>query len=140
MARHIGHGTTLSIDIAGGTSWTAIGQILSITPPALSREEINITTLDDTIQYKLPSDPEDVGELTFELAWDVNATNPTILETATLGRNIVATWKITYPSSTSSKVATFTGWIKNFTPQEVSGKDAIKLQITVVLLTAITWT
>lgn len=138
MARHIGHTTTLSVDILGGTSWTAIGQILSITPPTMSREDIDATTLDDTFQYKLPTDPEDVGELSFELAWDVNATNPTIIETALSGRNIVATWKITYPSS-ANKTQIFTAWVKSFAPQQMSGKDIIKAQVTLVLLSASAW-
>lgn len=68
--KHPSHGTTVSVDFAGGTSYTAVGQIdgdIQIT--SLSRGPIVVTAHDDTWVEKIAGIP-DAGQLTFSVIFD----------------------------------------------------------------------
>ena len=129
IAKHIGHGTTLSI---GGTP---IAQVKTVTPPGISREEVDTTTLDSTVEDSLPSDPRNMGELQLHLVWHPGDTNHELLDTAFNARTI-SVYVLTYPSSVG-KADTFSGYIKSLTPTALEGKNHLGRDVVIKLTTAI---
>lgn len=134
QSKNIGHGCTFARVTAGPTT---IGQVRSITPPTFSREDVNATTLDDVVQYNLPSDPEDPGEVTIEMLWTSGETNDELLDTD-FGARTIASWKIVYPSPIS-RTATFSAWVKSLSPGQLVSNDVIMRTATFRLTSAITW-
>lgn len=131
VEKKIGHGATLSI--AG----TPIQQIRDIQPATFSREDVDATTLDDGVQYNLPSDPEDPGEVTFTIVWTQGQTNHALLDTDFNARTI-ASYAITFPWTTT-RTATFSAWIKSTAPSALRGNEVMALTVTLRLVSAITW-
>lgn len=134
QSKNIGHGCSFARVTAGPTT---IGQVRVITPPALSREDVNATTLDDTVDYNLPSDPEDPGEVQIVQLWTSGETNDELIDTDFNARTI-ASWKIVYPSPIS-RTATFSAWVKKIEPASLESRETIKRTVTFRLTTAITW-
>lgn len=140
IAKHIGHGTTINIDPASpiGTSYTLLAQVKSVTPPPPSREEVDTTTLDSTVEDSLPSDPRNMGEVQLHLVWHPGDTNHEILDTAMNSRTNAA-WKLTYPTSVAFKDV-FSGYVKSLTPTALEGKNHIGRDVVIKLTSAITRT
>lgn len=129
--KRVGHGALLK---RGNTQIT---QVRVITPPTLSREAIEATDLDSTYVYKVPSDPVDYGEITFETLWTPGETNDELIETDLLA-GTVTSWSITFPLTTP-RVATFSAWVQSSAPGPLESKDTIKRVVTLVLRSTITW-
>ena len=134
QTKNIGHGTTFARVTAGPTTMTALR---SITPPAISREDVNATDLDATVQYNIPSDPEDPGEVVLEAFWTSGDSNDELWDTDFNARTI-ASWKIVY-ASPISRTATFSAWVKSLSPLPIESNSVISRTITLRLTTAITW-
>jgi hypothetical protein len=134
QSKNIGHGTVLS-RVTGGP--TAITNVRSITPPAAFYDEVEATTLTDTVKYHMPGDPEDPGEVTMEMFWTPNDTNDELMDTDFAARTI-ASWKIVY-ASPISRTATFSAWVKSLTPAVLENNGVISRTIVFRLTTAITW-
>ena len=134
QSKNIGHGASLSRQT--GTP-TTIGQVRVITPPTISREDVDATTLDDGVMYFLPSDPEDPGELSCELLWTPGETNDELIDTDFNARTI-ASWRITYPT-VINRTATFSAWVKSIAPAPLESRETVKRIVTFRLTTAITW-
>jgi hypothetical protein len=135
QSKNIGHGTLLK-RVTGGP--TTIGMVRSITPPAFTREDVNATSLTDTVQYNLPSDPEDPGEVTIEAFWTSGDTNDELIDTDFAARTI-SSWSITY-ASPITRVATFDAWVKSMTPAVIESSSVISRTVVFRLTTVITWT
>lgn len=131
QSKNIGHG---SIFKRGST---AIGQVRMITPPTISREDVDATTLDDGVLYHIPSDPEDPGEVVVEQLWTSGDTNDELVDTDFNARTI-STWSITY-ASPISRVASFSAWVKSIAPAPLESRETVKRVITFRLTTVITW-
>jgi hypothetical protein len=135
QSKNIGHGWSVARVTAGPTT---LGQVRRIIPPTLSREKVEATDLSNTVKYHLPSDPEDVGELTVEMFWTSGETNDELLDTDFNARTI-ASWKFVAPSPIT-RTATFDAWVMSLSPAEVVSNGVIIRTITWCLTTAITWT
>lgn len=135
QTKNIGQGVVMSRVTAGPT---AITNVESITPPTLSRDDVPATTLTDGVQYNLPSDPEDPGEVTLVMFWTSGDTNDELLDTDFAARTI-GSWKIVYPSPIT-RTATFDAWIKSLSPEILVGNQVVKRTITFRLVSAIAWT
>jgi len=131
--KKIGHGISIKLGS------TTITQIRNLTPASISREDVDATTLDDTVGYNLPSDPEDPGEVSFDELWTSGDTNSELIDTDFNARTI-ATWSIVFSSWTQSRTASFSAWVKSISPAQVSGRDAMSRTIVLRLTTVITWT
>lgn len=132
--KRITHGATL-IRVTGGP--TTIGQCRMIQPPEQSREKVDATTLDDAVMYHLPSDPEDMGELSAEMLWTDGETNDELLDTDFNARTI-ASWRVTFPLSTP-RTWTFDAWIMRLSPAALEvGPNTIRRTVTWCLTSAIT--
>lgn len=134
QSKNIGHGTTIHRVTSGPTQITFVR---SITPPAFTREDVNATDLDSTVQYNIPSDPEDPGEVTVEMYWTSGDTNDELWDTDFNARTI-ASWKIVY-ASPITRTATFSAWVKSLTPAVIESNSVISRTIVLRLTTAITW-
>ena len=135
QSKNIGHGTTFH-RVTGGP--TKITFVRSITPPTFSREDVNATDLDDTVQYNIPSDPEDPGEVTIEMYWTSGDTNDELLDTD-FGARTIGSWKIVF-ASPITRTATFSAWVKQLSPAQIESNSVISRTITLRLTSAITWT
>jgi hypothetical protein len=120
---------------------TTIGEIINLTPPPVSCEDIDVTTTDSDIEETKPADVTDCGTLTFDQVWHPNDTNHEIVETAYANRSVLAeeskNWVITYPFTTAVS-DTFTGYVNNIGPQTIGPKDSIKRSVTVKLTSVVT--
>jgi hypothetical protein len=136
MAKKIGHGSQLWVDEASDTTYTQLSNVVKITPPPAARDDVDMTTLESTLQEFDPSDPPNWGELSFEIMWHPSQANSDIPDTLFAAKTAV-NWKIVFPFSTAvNKV--FSGWVKSLTPADLSSKDPIKRTIVVRLTSAIT--
>lgn len=131
QSKNIGHGAIFKRGV------TTIGQVRMITPPTLSREDVNATTLDDGVDYNLPSDPEDPGEVIIEQLWTSGDTNDELIDTDFNARTITA-WSVTYPLPTP-RIATFSAWVKSIAPAPLESRETVKRVVTFRLVTVITW-
>lgn len=134
QSKNIGHGVSFARVTAGPTT---IGQVRSITPPTFSREDVNATDLTDTVDYNIPSDPEDPGEVTIEMFWTSGEANDELLDTDFNARTI-ASWKIVYPAPIT-RTATFNAWVKSLSPAMIESRSVISRTATFRLTSAITW-
>lgn len=132
QSKNIAHGIQLSRGV------TQITFLRSIKPPTFSREDVNATDLDSPVDYNIPSDPEDPGEVEADMYWTSGDTNDELLDTDFNARTITS-WKIVYPSPIT-RTATFSAWIKTLSPPRMESRDVIIRTITWRLTTAITWT
>lgn len=132
--KRITHGASV-IRVTGGP--TTMGQCRLIQPPEQSREKVDVTTLDSTITEYIPSDPEDMGELTAEFLWTDGETNDELLDTDFNART-TASWRISIPLSVA-RTWTFDAWIMRLSPHTLEvGTNAIKRTVTWCLASAIT--
>lgn len=132
VQKKIGHGITITL---GGTTLSQIRNIRWVTQ---SREEVEATTLDDGVEYMLPSDPENVGEVSFEQIWTSGEANHELIETDFDARTI-GTWTIVFNTWTTTRTATFTGWVKSHGDVQIDGKTVLFRTVVIKLVTKPTW-
>jgi hypothetical protein len=135
QSKNIGHGIELHRVTSGPTKITFLRRI---TFPEFSREDVNCTDLDSTVQFNIPSDPEDPGELAADMYWTSGDTNDELMDTDFLARTI-ASWKVVFPSPIS-RTATFSAWVKRLSPSPFESNGAVIRSIAWRLTTNITWT
>lgn len=112
--------------------------VRSITHPTFSREKVNATDLNNTVDYNIPSDPEDVGEVVIDMYWTSGDTNDELFDTD-FGAKTITSWKLVY-ASPITRTATFDAWVMSLAPARVESRDVILRTITLCLTTTITWT
>jgi hypothetical protein len=133
QSKNIAHGI-----VTLARSGTAITFVRSIQPPSFTREEVDATTLDSTVAYHIPGDPEDPGEVTIEMVWTAGDTNDELFD-ADFSAETITSWTITY-ASPITRVATFSAWVKSLSPAQYESRSLITRTIVLRLTTAITWT
>ena len=116
---------------------TTITFVRSIQPPTMSRDEVNATTLDNTVDYNIPGDPEDPGEVSLEMVWTSGDTNDELFDTDFAAETITS-WSIVY-ASPISRTATFDAWVKSLSPANYESRTLITRTIVLRLTTIITW-
>lgn len=71
MTKILGFGTVLAWDPAGGSSYSNIGQVSSITGPGLARDAVDSTTHDNADMWRsFMKGLKDGGELSFDIVYD----------------------------------------------------------------------
>lgn len=121
MTHHPSFGAILSWDPAGGTAFSAVGQVKDIDVPSYERGDIDVTDHDSTSGFKefLPG-LTDPGELAFVLGWDPHdADHVTGAGTGLIG-DFVSTgctlpaWKVRLVTCNGTADWTFNGYVKTF--------------------------
>lgn len=138
-----GNLTSLSITPSGG-SITAIAQIIKITPPGGSREEIDVTDLLSTAAERLLSIPDWNG-LKFTLNYDAdNAGHAAVLTNFNADpiTGMKATWTITLNDIklTTATTISFSGQCSEHTYGEIENKAVATVDVTVSVTGAVTIT
>lgn len=105
-----GYGSLVKVDDDdSGSTFTTIGYITSITPPDLEWNEIDGTTLDDTMEKMDPGTAKP-GEFVFSMIELINSTNSQIIHTLHTNKTKVL-WQVVYPQGTPV-TDQFEGWVK----------------------------
>ncbi len=136
----LGNGILLKYDEDGDDlSLTTIGEIINITPNSITCEDINVTTTDSTFEEFLPSEIDDLGEISFEQIWHANDSNHELVDTAFDNRDTAKDygWQIVYPYATPVN-DDFNGYVKAMSPAVIGPKDVIKRTVTIKLTSAVT--
>jgi hypothetical protein len=129
MGKYNGTGVTLK------KAGTAVVNITSITPPAMSRSDEVVTTLDSTLVEKLPG-LLDVGTVNFSGFVDIDHATHKDYFSANGFDGTVAVWKITFnTTSVSNKVLTFSGYESNIQIGEIVPGQYVSITGTLTLTT-----
>ncbi len=125
MSKGIGFGTSIAT-----SSGATIGQIRSISGPATDVNDVDVTTLDSTDNWRdfLPG-LVDPGEVTLGLAYGNDVVTHTLLATRHSARTS-ATYTLTHGSTAwSANTQAFTGYVKSL-GQEIPLDDLVTLDVT----------
>lgn len=141
MAIFTGIGTVLSrgagtnpVPVPGSDTFNAVGQVLEISGPNVSKERVEVTSLDSVSGFKdYLSGSKDAGELQITLAWDpANAQHQGIIadakaSTAASQRN----WRIVWADSGSYQVD-FKGEVIS-AERSTRPNEAVTLSVTIAI-------
>ena len=121
LHKRIGNATSLAVDTAGGSSYTALANIVKeLSGPGPKAEVIKLDLLADVYDTKMRGSV-DPGQVKFNIAYDPEDTNTTILtghigaSFATLGATLPH-WQLTYAASGNGDTdqhETFFGFVSN---------------------------
>ena len=131
-----GHGAKVYVDHDEDLTYTKIDNVVKITPPTPTRDEVDMTVLESTVMEPDPADPPDMGEFSFDFNWHPTDTNHELLDTL-FNSGAKVPWRVEFPFATPV-TDTFTGWVKNLTPGDLESKTAIRRTCTVRVTSAIT--
>lgn len=138
MAKDVGNGYTLSYDMAGTTTWVAVAQVASITPPPTTMGKVDVTTLDSTFTEYRPDELEDYGEMSFDLLLDPDLAGHQIFRTnVVLGT--LANWKLTPPGNSATNTRIFLGFLTNYAEGQVTPKGSLTATCSVCLTSAVAY-
>lgn len=137
MAKDVGKGTTIGIDLAGGSSFTTVAQILSATPPSMEVGDVDVTTLDSTITEKIPDELPEIGDLQLEISWDPDLTSHQQFKANIALRGV--TFQVTFPGNTGTNKETVTGYFKAFRPGPITPKGQLTATVIATPTTTPTW-
>lgn len=133
MTKIFGFGAELAWDPAGGTSYTTIGQIQSITGPGLTRETVDVTTHDNANMWRsFIKGLKDGGELSFDILYDpvLGTHNYSLGLLSDFGDDsTIPNFRLTFPDAANTQW-TFPGIVTNFEASEPID-DALKASITI---------
>lgn len=122
-------------DAASPEVFTAVGDVVSISGPAIAKDEIEVTALDSTSKEFI-SALDDPGELTLELNWNPQDNQHVNLRSDAEG-NTVRNYRIVWNDVSSTQVD-FAGEVMEFNI-DTSPNDAVKASVRVKITGSLTW-
>ncbi|WP_425399661.1 phage tail tube protein [Aeoliella sp.] len=127
MDRRIGNNQILSVDAAGGSSFTAVGCIRNAFSVDATRADVDVTCLGDEYDQFVAGSKAG-GNLNLEILYDPNdGTSQTVADLYESGA--VATWQITYSTETGgSDTQVFAGYVNNLA-LNVPRNDGVAMQV-----------
>lgn len=127
-AKVLGLGTTLSVDVTGSTTWAAVNNITTLTPPGREREMVDSTALADTLESQAEG-IEKQQTMEFELFHDPDDTVHTGIYTL-FGSKVQANWKITTTDATPA-TRIFLGTVTKIDDQAIEKSKLLMRKVTV---------
>lgn len=118
MTEYAGFLATISVDIAGGSTYATVGQVRDISGPSIERESIDASHRGTSGYWrKFIKGFKNGGEVTFNIVWDPDLTGHGSASTgmfADLSNDTtIPNWRIAFaPAGTIA----FAGFIQNFEP------------------------
>jgi hypothetical protein len=120
--------------------FTSIAELVTLTPPPMTRNEIDTTNHNEGVESKILGILRH-GQVTGECNW--------IRESPTHGsttggiihdiqNNVAASWRITFPGGVGSPVFTFGARVQNWQPVEASTDAPMRFSFALSLYTGIT--
>jgi hypothetical protein len=137
MAKDVWKGTIVQIDLAGGTSYTAVAQVKRLKIPKTMVGDVDVSCLDSTITEFIPDELPETDVMTFTLSWDPDLTGHQQFR-GNIGTRGVK-FQVVPPGNTGINTCTFTGYINGFDPVEGGPKDEMTAIVTVRPTSALTW-
>ena len=122
----IGYGTTIAISTNGGTTFTDVAEVFSITPPSDTVDTVDVTHMaspNATREFVLGL--RDPGEASFEMNFVPGSAADTLLQTIRDSRQTVSC-RITFPNDATW---TFSGILTGYEP-EVPVDDRMTATVT----------
>lgn len=108
------NGISLAYSVDGGSAWTTVGELKSLSWDGISiPTDIDLTTNDDTWNQYSPGTKEP-GTITCGVAFDPSDNQEDQLGVLTTGGNTVL-WKVVWPDS-GSTVWRCAGYLKSYSP------------------------
>jgi hypothetical protein len=136
MAVFRGTGTSFARgDGASPEVFTTIGDVISISGPSITKDEIEVTALDSTAKEFIGA-LDDPGDVTLELNWNPQDTEHVNLRTDAEG-NTKRNYRIVW-NDISSTQATVNAEVMEFSIN-TEANDAVKASVRLKLNGAITW-
>jgi hypothetical protein len=135
----IGYGIKLAHSTTSGGTYTAIAELLDLTPPPENVDEVKVYRSDNTaaVVERIPGWTE-VGDCSMKITY-----NPSQRSTLQSLRGVPGFWKVTYPLVTgqtaSGDTELFAGFIKEL-GAETPLKDSMTCQIKIAVNGDITYT
>lgn len=137
MAVFRGSGTTfLRGDAASPEVFTAVGDVVSIAGPNITKDEIEVTALDSSAKEFIGA-LDDPGEITLELNWNPQDSEHVNLRTDAEG-STVRNYRIVW-SDVSSTQVDFAAEVMEFSVN-AEANDAVKASVRLKVSGALTWT
>ncbi len=131
-----GAGTVLSRgDAASPEVFTAIADVISISGPAITKDEIEVTALDSSAKEFIGA-LDDPGELTLELNWNPQDSEHVNLRADAEG-NTVRNYRVVW-SDVSNTTVDITGEVMEFS-LNTEPNDAVKGSVRIKVSGALTW-
>ncbi|QDV34014.1 phage tail tube protein [Tautonia plasticadhaerens] len=134
-------GTTLETS-PDDTTYTAVAQLISITPPGTEREAVETSDLAAGAKTFRGSKKYDAGELELAITYDPKLASHATLEGLRTSGNTIY-WRITLNDmDTTATIAKFSGFVTGFEVDEVNrdDEDNVTATLTVKVTGAITLT
>ena len=134
MAKYTGRSGKISVESATPDTFTEIAQVNNIGSVAITSDEVEVTTLDNTSGFREYLQTfKDAGELPLTLVWDPAL--PTHGPTATglwglMVSGEVKKWQIEFPT-TPPYIAEFDGFVKSFPTPSLTPDDALTAEVTI---------
>jgi hypothetical protein len=137
MAKYTGRGGTFSIGSTGipPVTYTEVAQVSSIGSIAITADETEVTTLDNTDGFKeFLQTFKDSGELPITLVWDPAL--PTHGNTAgglwgLFVSGETRSFQISFPTLPEPYLATFNGFVKTFPTPALTPADALTAEVSI---------
>jgi hypothetical protein len=119
--KKIGHNTAFK------QGATTIQQCTRIKIPGYDRGEVDVTSLDSTIQDFVVGDPPEITECTVDLIWVSGLTSQELIETSVRAKTN-DTYSIVVSSWSTSRTFTFTAYATRTDPQDIQSKNPMAVQ------------
>jgi predicted secreted protein len=133
MAKMSAFKTKIAWDSAGGSSFTEIAQVRAITPPSISRSEIDVTTHDSPNGWmEYIKGLKDGGEISFEIIFDPSLGTHDAITGLLSDFNddtSIANWRIIFPDTANTTWTTL-GFLTGF-EADAPTDDALTASITI---------
>lgn len=127
-SNQLGLGSLVKVDHDADASYTTVGLVRTITPPARVRIRIDGTVLADTLKtYEMGV--EDFSELQFLQLWEPGDSNHEILDTL-FGSKAEVNWQVLYGSG-PVQTDQFAGKVSDLTPEPIE-IDALLARVVMV--------
>jgi hypothetical protein len=131
-----GTGTVLSRgDGTSPEAFVAVGDIISIAGPAITKEEIDVTTLDSAAKEFLGG-LDDPGEMTFELNWNPQDAQQVLLRDDAEG-NTKVNYRVVW-NDVSATTVDFNGEVMEYSIN-TEANDAVKASVRIKINGALAW-
>lgn len=140
MAKYNALGTTIGVDMSGGTTFVTIGQVRDISGPSLGRDTVETTTRDSSNAWReFIKGLKNAGEVTFEVVFDPDLSShsyATGILSDFASESTLAKWRISFPDTTPTTF-TFGGIVTTF-ETSMPMEDALTASVTIKVTGAVT--
>ena len=127
IEKYVGATAVLSVDPAGGASFSQVLGVIVNKLPAQRKENVDVTAIDDTTGDSRQG-IEEPGEFSFDIFWDPDDTVHGSLQTL-YGSGDSAAWKLVLTDGSSTLTITWSGHLVELDRQPVNKSSGLVARI-----------